>query len=384
MDEAFPSGTSGAPFRAVYRLRAGLAEAEALARDIAVEQTIEFPEDLVRWPGIREGILGKVAWVRPAGPDAFEAAIDYPAETAGRELPQLLNVLFGNTGIKPRHRLVRAELPDEILRLYRGPRFGREGLRDLLGVHDRPLLATAIKPMGLPPAELAEFAYRFALGGMDVIKDDHGLADQTFGRFEERVRRVSEAVLRASRETGRPCLYFPNVTAPADEIAERARRAREAGAGGLLVAPGLAGFDAMRLLADDDGIGLPILSHPAFLGSFTADPEHGISHGVLYGTFARLAGADASIFPNYGGRFSFSREECLEIVEGAASPLGHLRPIFPAPAGGMRLERVPELCRTYGLEAILLVGGDLHRHGPDLAENCRRFARLVAESAAAP
>ena len=137
----------------------------------------------------------------------------------------------------------------------RGPRFGQAGLRALLGVPDRPLLCTAIKPMGLGPEALAELAYRLALGGIDLIKDDHGLADQPFCPFDERVPRCAAAVARANRETGRRVLYVPNVTAPALAISRRARLARDAGAGGLLFCPGLAGLDAMRALADDDDPG---------------------------------------------------------------------------------------------------------------------------------
>jgi len=32
--------------------------------------------------------------------------------------------------------------------------------------------------MGLTNKELAELASKFALGGIDIIKDDHGLANQ--------------------------------------------------------------------------------------------------------------------------------------------------------------------------------------------------------------
>ena len=84
-----------------------------------------------------------------------------------------------------------------------------------------------------------------------------------------------------------------------------------------MMAPGLIGFDLMRELADDDTIALPILTHPALQGSFVTS-RNGISHGVMFGELARLAGADATIFPNFGGRFSFSREECMEIVTGHA------------------------------------------------------------------
>ena len=231
--------------------------------------------------------------------------------------------------------------------------------------------------MGMSPAELAEFAYQFALGGIDLIKDDHGLADQSFCRFDDRVRLLSDAVKRANSETGLRCLYVPNITASADRIVQRARLAREAGAGGCLVSPGLVGLDTMRRIADDDRVGLPIMAHPALLGSFTVSPSSGIGHGALYGQICRLAGADTAIFPNYGGRFSFSEQQCRDIIDGATCDMGSIASIFPAPAGGMKVDRVPELCRFYGKDAVLLIGGDLHRQGPDLAENCRQFARLV-------
>lgn len=172
-------------------------------------------------------------------------------------------------------------------------------------------------------------------------------------------------------------MYVPNCTAPAEEIVERARFAAAAGAGGLLVAPGLVGLDTMRRLADDDAIGLPILAHPAFLGSYVITPDNGISHGALFGQLVRLAGADATIYPNYGGRFSFSREQCVGIAAAAAAPMGRLKPVFPAPGGGMSMERVPEMLEVYGRDVILLIGGGLHSYGPDLGHNSRRFVRLV-------
>ena len=371
---------SGERFRAVYHLSGTREESYARACDVCLEQTVEYPEDLITRQDIRQQIFGQVASFEQLGNDLFEATIEFPVETAGQELPQLLNVLFGNISIKPGYRLMRFELPYSLLGNFRGPRFGVGGLRELLGVCDRPLLSTAIKPMGLSPAELAEFAYQFALGGIDLIKDDHGLADQTFCRFDQRVRLLSDAVNRANSETGLRCLYLPNVTAPADQIVDRAHLAKEAGAGGCLVAPGIVGFDTMRRIADDDRVGLPIMSHPALMGSFTMSSTSGIAHGALYGQISRLAGADVTIFPNYGGRFSFSEEECRDIINGARCDMGPVSPIFPAPAGGMQVKRVPELYQFYGRDCVLLIGGDLHRHGPDLAENCRQFARLVAQA----
>ncbi|NEV63452.1 RuBisCO large subunit C-terminal-like domain-containing protein [Thiorhodococcus minor] len=380
-----PSALSlgGERFSALYHIRSSAAELEARARDICVEQTVEFPEALITSTAIRDQIIGQIESVEEIGPERFAVRISYPIEAAGRELTQLINVLFGNISIKPGIRLMRLDLPESLGQEYPGPRFGQQGLRTLLGVQDRPLLCTALKPMGLSPAELAELAYRLALGGIDLIKDDHGLTDQGFCPFEERVRRCADAVARANAQTGRHCLYLPNVSAPAGEIDSRAHFAKDAGAGGYLFCPGLCGLDAMRRLADDDGLGLPILAHPAFQGSYCLSADSGAAHGVLYGQLNRLGGADATIFPNWGGRFSYTEDECLDIVDGATREMGRIAPIFPVPAGGMRLERVSEMIDFYGPEVILLIGGDLHAQGGDLVASCRRFETLARQSSSA-
>ena len=204
-----PLSLSGERFTALYRLVCPPGEAEARARDLCVEQTIEFPEALVTEESIRDQIIGQVMSLRPVGEGRFEALIGYPVEAAGRELTQLINVLFGNISLKPGVRLIGFELPESLTSRYRGPRFGQAGLRERLDVHDRPLLCTAIKPMGLSPPALADLAYRLALGGIHLIKDDHGLCDQTFCPFDERVRLCSEAVERANRE------HWPAVSLPA-------------------------------------------------------------------------------------------------------------------------------------------------------------------------
>ncbi|AGA91514.1 ribulose 1,5-bisphosphate carboxylase, large subunit [Thioflavicoccus mobilis 8321] len=374
---------SGERLAAVYRLACGPAEVGARARAICVEQTVEFPADLVDDPAIQAQIIGEVASIEPIAPGRFEVVIRYPVEAAGRELTQLVNLLFGNVSLQPGVRLQGFTLPGSLLRHYRGPRFGTPGLRDLVGVQDRPLLCTALKPMGRSPEQLAALAYRLALGGIDLIKDDHGLADQSFCPFAERVACCTEAVAQANRETGSRSLYLPNITAPTDEIAGRARRAKAAGAGGLLVCPGLIGFDGVRALADDEALALPILSHPAFQGGYCVNPDAGLGHGVLFGQLNRLTGADAAIFPHWGGRFAFTQAECRDLVAGATCSMGAIRPILPVPAGGLRLERVTELCDFYGRDCILLIGGDLHAQGADLVTTCRRFVTLAQANGAA-
>ena len=144
-----------------------------------------------------------------------------------------------------------------------------------------------------------------------------------------------------------------------------------------MVCPGLAGMDAVRLLAADNSIGLPLMAHPSFLGSFVTSPENGFSHGALFGQVMRLSGADMTVFPNYGGRFSFTREECAQIAEACRQEMGGMKTIFPTPGGGMTTDRAHDMLEVYGREFVLLIGGGLHRRGPDLTRNAEYFVDMV-------
>jgi ribulose-bisphosphate carboxylase large chain len=381
MDHGKRPGFSGSRFTVSYLLTGSEAEARAKARDICYEETVELPEDLTPAGPITEHVVGRIESFQAAGSELFRAGISYAIEIAKGDLTQLLNVFFGNISMKTGVKLQSLDLPAALTTGFQGPRFGRAGLRTLVGVPHRPLTAAALKPMGFSPEELAEQAACFARGGIDLIKDDHGLVDQEFCPFEERVGRCVEAVARANRETGRNSLYAPNVTTGSTGILERARKAKSLGAGALLVVSALVGYDTVRAIADSADIGLPIIAHPSFGGSFVTSPNNGISHGVLYGQLVRLAGADISIFPNFGGRFSFTREECIEIARSCSGVMGSLKTIFASPAGGMTLDRVKETIEVYGRELVFLMGGGLHRRGPDLAENARYFTSLL-ESAA--
>ena len=356
-----------------------LAAARGRAEAIALEQTVEIPAKLVPLGEIADEIVGRIDALDPVGPQRFRAVISYRNDTAGPDFPQFLNVVFGNSSIKAGLRVVHLDLGPGLLAGYRGPRYGVAGLRDRHGGGDGPLLCTALKPMGLSNRDLADQAHAFALGGMHLIKDDHGLMNQGFTPFRERVEMCVEAVDRANRETGLNCAYVANISGSFDKVVDYARFAKSAGAGGLLVGPGLVGFDCMRWLADQDDIALPILSHPTFLGANVVSPDSGFAHGVHYGTLQRMAGADAVIYPNFGGRFGFTKAECQDIIAGCLSPLGHLKPVFPSPGGGMTFENLAAMQDVYGDDVIFLMGGGLYERSGTLTDAVRDMRRALGQ-----
>lgn len=119
-----------------------------------------------------------------------------------------------------------------------------------------------------------------------------------------------------------------------------------------MIAPALTGYDVVRTLAADPDFSLPIVSHPAFAGANVVSPDCGFSHRTFFGTLHRLMGVDAVIYPNFGGRFGFTREECLSIARACAADLGGPRAIAAAPGGGMTFARVPEMPAAYGKDVM--------------------------------
>jgi ribulose-bisphosphate carboxylase large chain len=343
---------------ATYEIRGD--DRRARAEALAVEQSHELPTAFAPELALRS-LAHVVSYA--VGAEFDIAVVEYPEELAGGELAQLLVHLIGNVSLQDGIRLVDLEVPDSLAAAVGGgPRLGAAGIRRVLGVDDRPLLATALKPVGLEPEQLAAMAGQLA-AGLDIIKDDQGLANQPWAPFRERVLRVTEAVRSANAASGRRARYLPAVAGPFEQFEERLRFAADAGADGVLLMPGVTGFDSVRYAASVLPADAIILAHPSFLGGFTASPTHGISPEVLFGPIMRLARADAVIFPSAGGRFSLTVEQCGGIAEQSRRPFAGLAASLPAPGGGMSVDRIGELVDLYGRDVLLLIGSDLHRGG---------------------
>ena len=372
-----PTEPTGDRIVAIYDLHETGGPPDAVADAIALEQTVEVPQALVDASDLPPGVAGEVERI-DAGAGAGGAArarLSYdPAVVEAGGVPALVNLVFGNVSMMPGVRLVDIELPDRVLAGFDGPRHGVAGVRALAGVHGRPLLATALKPRGVPVSRLVEMAGAFARGGGDIVKDDQNLIDD-FETFKDRVKRCADAVDDANQRTGRRCLYLPCVTGPLPALTRRFEYAARLGLAGVLASPFIAGLGIARSLARDHD--LMLMAHPTFSGGHFVSRHEGIGQGLLFGTLLRIAGADIAVFPNVGGRFRFTREDCASIATRLGAPLGHLLPAWPCPAGGMHFEHLPGMCADYGPDAVLLIGGALIGHGSDLESSTRAFLDVI-------
>ena len=356
---------------ATYHVAAPPERIEERARALALEQSVECPLEAIGDQRVLDEIVARVGEIEQIGAERFRVEIRLAVQTIAGDTAQLINMIFGNASLWEDVEYVDVALPEAVLAGFHGPRHGIAGIRALTGAAERPLTNVALKPQGLPIAALAEMAHTFALAGVDFIKDDHGIVDQAYSPYAERVPALQAAVERAVAHTGRPSFYVPNISGTPRDLHARARIARDAGCRAVLVAPMLIGLPAFRELVDD----FPefvYLAHPSFGGSTR------IAAPLLYGKLLRLFGADAVIFVNYGGRFAYAPETCAALAANLRAPWGHIRPALPVPAGGMLLGRVDELLDFYGSDSMLLIGGNLLIARERLLDRSREFVDAVA------
>lgn len=362
------------PLRVHYELALAKGEtARSRASAIAREQTVEIPAGVAA-AEVEARTIGVVGEVFETSAQRSRVTIDYPWRELVSDLPQLLNLLYGNISLQRGIRIVGIDWPAELVGRFPGPARGVAGLRELVGVEGRPLLGGALKPVGLDVPALARLAADCARGGLDLVKDDHSLADQQRAPFRERLLAVAEHVARANRQSGRNCLYVPNLTGPVDSLAERLDDLRDAGVRAAMVAPLLLGLDTVRSLAASSGVAL--VGHPAFAGSLVA-PRQGFAPELLFGELFRIAGCDVVIYPNAGGRFPFTLRDCRAIQRRLLAPLGDLRPAFAMVAGGIDAAKLGRWLPAYSVDTIFLVGGSLLGR-PDLAAAAAELSGIVA------
>ena len=350
---------------AIYRVRSDAQSIEARAQAIAVEQSIEMPVAAVDDPIVLRDIVGAVEAIEDRGDGSFTVRLGLAVATTGPEVGQLMNMLFGNTSMHDDVTLEDVAFPPDMLAQFGGPRIGLAGLRIRAGAQERAMTCTALKPQGLPSSGLAAIASRFALGGIDFIKDDHGLANQRYSPFAERVRACADAVANACRMTGRVTRYLPSLSGNLDQLRDQIRISIEAELDCVLIAPMIVGLPSLLALRHEYP-DIAIMSHPALAGAARIAPP------LLLGKLFRLFGVDATVFPNHGGRFSYSPATCRALADQARAPWPGIAACVPVPAGGMTTDRVPEMLDFYGRDVMLLIGGGL------LAAR----ERLTAETAA--
>lgn len=314
---------------------------------------------------VREALSGRLVGYygipTERGTKAAVIQIAYPTAAWDQKanIPMMMLQPMGNCFIfSTKFRLLDVAFPKSFEKHFPGPKFGVEGVRNILGVQDRPFGLHIIKPkMGMTPEVTAEQCYKTAIGGIDIIKDDEMQGDAFNCLYEDRLGAVMDKLKKAEKETGKMPLYMLSITDEVDVQVEKARKAVKLGANGLLLTYS-AGFSALKVLAADPEVNVPILLHVSHMVALL--PR--ISFTVL-AKFARICGADMTLVPTVWSSYQVAPlEEGLRTVHGLQQKLHGYKRTLPVPGGGLHPGIIPHVVSEYGNDIILACGGGLVGH----------------------
>jgi 2,3-diketo-5-methylthiopentyl-1-phosphate enolase len=329
---------------------------------------------------VRGRLMSKVLgyYEVPAPKGTKKAVIQLGFSTAAWDVnvnvPMLLLSIAGNCFAFPtKMRLLDIYIPEKLAKKFGGPKFGVPGVREILGVHDRPLTLQIIKPkMGMTPAETANQVYLSALGGADLCKDDEMTSEMDICPFDARLEAVLRALEKAEKETGHKTLYMVSITDEANRIQEKARRACRAGATGLLLAYS-AGPSVLRVLAEDPEITAPILLHVSHMLALLPT----INFPVL-SKLCRLCGADMMLTPSIWSSIPVaSVEESLRVSQTLVAPFYNIKPIFPMPGAGVHPGSVEVMLAENGPDMIFMAGGGMLGHPMGYTAGAKAFRQAI-------
>lgn len=334
------------------------------AGGIAAESSVGTWTELTTEKEYMKNLAAKVFSIGSAGGNSANIRIAYPAglfEPAN--MPNILSSVAGNVfGLRELKNLRLNDIcfPRSLIKSFRGPKYGIEGVRKILKVKSRPLVGTIVKPkLGLNTKDHAKVAYDAWAGGCDIVKDDENLSGQKFNPFGERFLRTIKMRDKAERETGEKKVYMANVTAETEEMIKRADFVANNGGEYLMVDILTAGWAALQTLRNKN-LNLVIHAHRAGHAALTKNPKHGISMKVI-AKVARAIGVDQLHVGTVVGKMFETKEDVLGNISALKERSG-IKQVFPVASGGLHAGNIPDLVKIFGNDVIIQAGGGVHGH----------------------
>lgn len=288
--------------------------------------------------------------------------VAYPIINFTPDFPILITTLLGNdASTSAQVKLLDIEFPKLFAEQFHGPNFGIEGIREITGVYNRPILLNMIKPcVGLKPAEGARIFYETALGGVDMIKDDELLGSPSYSLASERVKEFKKASEAAYEKTGKKVLYIVNVTDGSANIMNTIHNVIEAGAEAIMVNFAAVGYSTLHQIAKT--VHIPILAHNAGAGMYFEGINSGMSSPLSVGKLTRLAGADIVMINTPYGGYPMQYQKYMQITQQLSLPYYNIKRTMPSIGGGVHPGMVEKYINEVGTDIVLAAGGAIQGH----------------------
>ena len=334
--------------------------------------------------------LSQAGMVLSVEPSGGLISIGYPLGicSVNEGLAQLLLVIF--TGVEYDYTkefwVEEITLPRCLLERYKGPKFGINGIRDLLFIKSRPIIGVTIKPRSSVSIDkVAEEYYEALVGGADYIVDDLLLVDPNSDlAFSKRLARLSKTANRASSKTGEKKWYIANIGNSPRKAFEYAQIAQNEGANALKINGFIMGFPTLEELVSNPDINLPIITTNMGVGLLTRASSSdgavittGVSEAVI-SKISRLAGADGVHLGTVNSG-CFAQDSWDPALVTLRAPLNNIISSMAVIEGGVTLANVCENIATFGPDVMVEICNGIMNYPGGPAKGASAF-RILFES----
>ncbi|MBD3280018.1 ribulose-bisphosphate carboxylase large subunit [Candidatus Dojkabacteria bacterium] len=290
-------------------------------------------------------------------------------------------------------RLLDVRFPKRIVKAFPGPKFGIQGMRDMLGhyedVDDKlrqkmPIMGTVPKPkVGRTAEQQAALARTLWTAGdntYDFIKDDENLTSLPFNDFYDRTRLILEVQHEVENTSKNKRFSLLNVThSNFDELVRRSETIKDGGGRFLMIDVVTTGFGVVHSLRNED-LGLAIHAHRAmhsFMTRFSDEKElDGFSISMLVlAKIYRLLGVDSlhtgspkAKMEDYGESEVIAKTISTDKVEANEKDLTlgqnwfGMKETWPVASGGLHPGVLDKVVEKLGPDIFIQLGGGVLGH----------------------
>lgn len=239
------------------------------------------------------------------------------------------------------------------------PRYGIDGIRQLLGIVNRPLLHFIIPPYLKKKEEVADIIRHLLEAGVDAV-GDHQFIGLQLTEFRERVENIVVAIENFSQEFSNKTLFYPYIEG--ESFLEKIDVIKDTKCKylGLGLSPLSFGIPTTMFMRKN--YLFPLHFHLTLYGIYTRIGQsgysakegfkagHGISSNVILKLFALCGGDEVNV--DYHGLYSIDPTE----VANQCEILRRFN-VFPALVGGINLSNLRDIIHNYGTDIILKIDG---------------------------
>jgi len=269
-------------------------------------------------------------------------------------------------------------LPKSVKAHFLGPRLGITGLRSLLNVHDRPIVAYSVKPrFGLSTPEFATICKIASQSGIDIIEDDERMSNQPRSRLIDRAKAALDAT------AGTHTIYSANITGRADHIVKVADQLIDIGVQCLKIDVLPAGFAALQGVSElihHRGSNVAITVYPAMKTLY----ERGMPRSLIL-ELCRLCGADV-VYAGVPPIPESGRHHDPAPFQQAASHHAALKrsselhnPVLPTISTSITPLNIGAYTQIAGPNVGFFVGGGIPAYRGTLADACTLIMRALRD-----